>query len=340
MKSMKKRIRLILCALCILSCTSCSVGKTQKAASEEAGIQKESKQYKIGISFPTTELIFRETMKGIVEKTYPAGNTDQRAQVVIYDGESSQKKQNQDIMDMIAAGVDGIVIVPYTMEGPLSIVEYANEKGIPVITVDNCLESSTSAKFVSFVGADHYFMGMQASELLLSALEDKFPEKEKWNVIQLTGVPNSSGAVDRGEAIEEVIGRTPRIQLLGSYNAEFKSVNAKSIVLDCLQVHDDIQGIICQNDLMAEGCYEALKEAGKDGDIVVIGIDGQKSVVEKMVTGGIHGTVLQSPSMINVGVERLCDYLDGEEIEAVYYQKTDKIYPEDAQEFLDKNLPW
>lgn len=97
-------------------------------------------------------------MKELVEAAYPGTQDDGGIEILIYDAGGSQKQQNQDILEMTDLGVDGIVLIPGTMEGCLSSVEYANTKGVPVITVDNRIRSSTSARAVSFVGADHYSM--------------------------------------------------------------------------------------------------------------------------------------------------------------------------------------
>jgi len=298
------------------------------------------KQYIIGISFPTTELIFRATMKDIIAREYPKGNTNKRAQVIIYDGMNSQKKQNEDLLSMITSDLDGIVLIPYTTEGSLSLVRYANDKQIPIITVDNGIDEQVDAGVISYVGADHKLMGKQAAELFIDALKEYYPNKEHWNVIQLTGIPGSSGAIERGISIDSTFTNEKRINLLGSFNAEFRADNAKSVIEDCLDIYDDINGVICQNDLMAEGCYEAVKNAGKLGNIVIVGIDGQKSVVDRIGKDGIYGTVIEYPKMIEVGIELLCDYLDGKKIDDVYYQKTDKISPSNVQYYIENNLPW
>ena len=130
------------------------------------------------------------------------------------------------------------------------------------------------------------------------------------------------------------------MELVGIYNAEFTTLHAKSVMEDCLEIYGEIDGVICQNDLMALGCYEALREAERLGDIALIGIDGQKDVVEKMVTGGIDGTVIQYPDMILTGIRKLLDALDGREPEPEYIQETDKIRVKDAERYLEETRPW
>lgn len=326
-------IGVILSLLPIAGCSRAGEEQPEPPAAREG-------YYTIGVSMPTTRLAYRKAMKELVEKAYPESGERLRAEIILCDADGSQKQQNQDILNMADSGVDGIVLVPNTMEGCLSSVEYANTKGIPVITVDNRIRSSPSARVVSFVGADHYSMGKEAALLFLQILEERFPDKEEWNVIQLTGIPDSSGTIDRGQAIADVLAGSSRIHVLGEYDGEFTVKNAKSVMEDCLLIYDNIDGVICQNDNMAEGCYQALREAGADGQIAVVGIDGQKSTLKIMAEGGIHGTVLQHPSMILDGIEYLCDYLDGKTLNDFYYEPTDTITVENADYYLEHDLSW
>ena len=324
----------------LLAAASCSGGGSQTMPDPSAQAGEGKKQYVIGVSIPTTDLAFRRTMFEMVKEAYPEGNTDKRAQVLVYDGKNSQKQQNQDIKDLIEQGVDSIVVDSYTTEGILSVIKYANERGVPIMAVDDRMETNSSAQVVSFVGSDHTKMGNQAAEMLLRGLKETYPEEETWNVLELTGIPGSAGAMDRGEGIHEVLDQEERVHLLGSYNGEFAEENAASIMEDCLGVYDEIHAVICQNDLMAEGCYREIEKAGKVGEILIVGFDGQRSVVEKIREGGIYGTVLEPPDMAVTAVEKLCDYLDGEELSPVYYQESIPIYPEDAERFLKENLAW
>ena len=156
----------ILYTICILCMTGCR--RAQPLRQDLPSNERES--YRIGLSLPTTQLIYRKAMKELVEAAYPGTQDDGGIEILIYDAGGSQKQQNQDILEMTDLGVDGIVLIPGTMEGCLSSVEYANTKGVPVITVDNRIRSSTSARAVSFVGADHYSMGKDAATLFLRLL--------------------------------------------------------------------------------------------------------------------------------------------------------------------------
>lgn len=327
----------VLWLLLLLLCGGCA-GKTGLSSNGPDVPAGEDRLPLIGVSFPTTSLDFRKAMYHLLEEY--AVQEDRKADLILLDGENSQRKQNQDLISLVDQPVDGIILIPYTMEGPIPAIQYANDQGVPVLTLDNRIEVASSAFTVGYVGADHYLMGLQAGELLVASLEEYFPDAELWNVVYLTGIPNSSGEVDRNTGIQQAISQNSRIQLLGEYNGAFTSIYAQSILDDCLNIYPDLHGVICQNDLMAEGCYLALEDHGLAGEVVVIGIDGQRSVVEKITQGNIAGTVIQYPSMVLQAIDDMCAFLQGEKLSYYNYQPTDPITRENAQEYLNQELPW
>ena len=107
-----------------------------------------------------------------------------------------------------------------------------------------------------------------------------------------------------------------------------------------VKVPEEIHGVICQNDLMAEGCVYALEAKGMAGSISVIGIDGQRSVAEKIAEGEIDGTVWQNPEMAVDAVKRLTDYLEGDLRSGNIYTEIVPLTPDNVQEYLDEGLAW
>jgi ribose transport system substrate-binding protein len=346
---MKKLLGILLVLCLVFGMVACGAPATDTEVKEEQqetggqqapadeSVAAAAESYNFGLSLPSLEFTFFATMKTAVEKQYP---TD-RIQITVYNAENNQEKQNKDIEDMISKGVDGIVLIPITVEGAVPAIKYANEKDVPVITVDRAVTPETGVETVSFVGSDHYPMGVQAAEMLIQALEEKFPDAEKWNVVELEGTPGASAAIERGSGIKDTIAAEPRINLVSSLNGEFSTTTATSVAEDVLTANPDLHGFICQNDMMAEGCYQALVNANRLGEIVIIGIDGQLSTVQKIVEGNIHGTVIQYPDRMAIkGIELLADSLDGKTVEDTVFVPTEAIPPSEAKRFVDEGLAW
>ncbi len=307
-----------------------------KNPNEETTKPNDDKGYQIGVSIPSLEYTFFAQMETEINKVYPTDNV----KVTVYDGENNQEKQNKDVEDMITMGYDGIVIIPITVEGAAPAIAYANEKKVPVITVDREVTADAGVEVIGFVGADHVPMGEGSAELLIAALEKMYPNEEKWNVIELEGTQGASATLLRGKGIHNVLDKDPRINLISSLDANFSTTEALSIAEDCLTANENLHAFIGHNDDIAIGCYQALVNVNKVGKVAITGIDGTLACVEKVADGGIQGTVIQFPAMVTLGVETLVKYLDGEDIEFYNYYPTEKIGPEDAQRFIDEGKPY
>jgi len=306
------------------------------APAADAPAAEEGGAYKIGISIPSAEMTFFATMQTEIENAFP---TD-RIEATVYDAENSQEKQNKDVEDMITMGYDGIVLIPITVEGAAPAIAYANEKGIPVITADRQVTPDLGVEVIGFVGSDHVPMGRGAGELLVEALEAKFPDAEKWNVIEIEGTQGSSAQIDRGKGIHEIIDANDRVNVIASLDGDFLTTNALSIAEDSLIANPDLHGFICHNDNMADGVYQALVNANRVGDVVIIGIDGQAATVQNIVDGGIQGTVIQYPRMVVMATELMADHLDGKTIDEVSFYPTDKCGPADAAAAIAEGKAW
>lgn len=338
-----KKIILVVLAVCMIFAFAACSDQASSGQGEDSTAQNDksseegAKTYHFGLSVPSLEFTFFAAMKTAMEKEFPRDNIE----VIVYNGENNQEKQNKDIEDMISKGLDGIVLIPITVEGAVPAIKYANDNNVPVITVDRAVTPDTGAVTVSFVGSDHYPMGLQAGEMLIQALEEKFPDAEQWNVVELEGTPGSSAAIDRGRGINDAIAEDSRVKVIAALNGEFATTTATSIAEDVLTANPDLNAFVCHNDMMAEGCYQALINANRLGEIVVIGIDGQRSTVEKIAEGNIHGTVIQYPDRMAIkGIELLKSYIEGEQVDEINFVATEQIPPSDAQRYIDENLTW
>ena len=136
--------------------------------------QEESGRYRIGVSLPHTDSVYRSAMKSLAEQEYQDSD---RVELILMDGEGSQKKQNENLRDLIDGGVDALVLVPTTLSGPVPMVRYANEREIPVVVVDDSLDMTQGISVVSLVTSDNETIGYMAADLLIQGLKENYPKR-------------------------------------------------------------------------------------------------------------------------------------------------------------------
>ena len=84
---------------------------------------------------------------------------------------------------------------------------------------------------------------------------------------------------------------------------------------DILASNPDIVAVFAENDNMALGAASAIEEAGKKGEILVFGFDGNDSAVEAIKDGTMAGTIAQQPVEIGkLGIDLAIQKINGEEL--------------------------
>ena len=105
---------------------------------------------------------------------------------------------------------------------------------------------------------------------------------------------------------------------------------------DILVAHPDITLLVAENDAMGMGALKAIQEAGKSGNILVVGFDGQKEAYELIKAGKFSATALNSPKeLARLVVESVVKYLDGEQLDKVIHTPAVLITKDNVDRYYD-----
>ena len=106
---------------------------------------------------------------------------------------------------------------------------------------------------------------------------------------------------------------------------------------DILVAHPYVNVLFAENDAMAMGAAKAIKEVGKEKDIVVIGVDGQKEAYEMIKVGTFAATAQNSPKILGqLVVQALVRFLNGDTtIEKTIFTPSVLISKENVDSFYD-----
>lgn len=301
MKDLKKMLALSLVVfLAVGVLVGC--GASQETAPEEeqetAG-DVESKG-KIGLVISTLNNPFFVTLKeGVEEKAEELGY-----ELIVLDSQDESSKELSNVEDALEQGVDVLLINPVDSDAVANAVKLANDKDIPVITLDR---SASEGEVATHIASDNVAGGKMAAEFIIDKLDGK------GKIVQLQGIPGASAARDRGKGFEEAIKDTD-FELIASQPADFDRQKGMSVMENILQAHPEIDAVFCQNDEMALGAIQAIEAAERDG-ILVVGFDATDDAVEAVDEGKLGATIAQQPEVIgSSGVEYADKLLSGEDI--------------------------
>jgi len=183
-------------------------------------------------------------------------------------------EQLSQIEDVVVKKPDAIVFTPVDYKAMVPGVEKINAANIPLI---NITDRSAAGKFIAFVGADDYSLGLETGRYLLKAVGGK------GNVVIIEGVKGSLTNIDRVRGFNDALKENPGVKLLASQPGNYQRLQALQVMENLIQSHPQIDGVLAANDAMAMGAIEALEGANRTAQ--VIGINGTKEAVDAIKAG-------------------------------------------------------
>ncbi|QDU41187.1 D-ribose-binding periplasmic protein precursor [Maioricimonas rarisocia] len=204
------------------------------------------------------------------------------------------------VEEMVASGVDAIVIAPADSKALVPVLKRAQDEGIVVINIDNRLDSDVLADQgtnVPFVGPDNREGARKVADHLAGQLE------QGDHVVVLEGIRTSFNGQQRRLGFEDAM-QGAGIEIVDSQSAQWEMSQANQIASSMLSEHPDIKAILACNDSMALGAMAAVKAAGRTGEVEIIGFDNISAVQEAIREGRILATADQHGDQLAVyGIE-------------------------------------
>jgi ribose transport system substrate-binding protein len=214
--------------------------------------------------------------------------------------------QQTPIVDAVAAkSPDAILIAPTDTKAlfaPISAAA-ANSK---IVLVDTTLDDPSMA--VSQIASDNVGGGVTAGETLLELIGGK------GKVMVVNVKPGISTTDQRGQGFEQAVKGKPGVEYLGQEYSQDDPAIAAQIVTSTLSKHPDLKGIFATNLFSAEGAASGLRQAGKLGDVKIVGFDAGPKQVKDLEDGLVQALIAQKPADIgSQGVEQAYAALEGQE---------------------------
>jgi ribose transport system substrate-binding protein len=192
--------------------------------------------------------------------------------------------QRRIVDDLIAAGLDGMAISPVDPANQTDMINSAAKQAL-VFTQDSDAPDSDRA---CYVGTDNRAAGRQAGEELKKAL----PNGGK--VMVFVGMIDAQNAKERFEGIKEAIAGS-KIEIVDVRTDKTDRVAAKSNVSDTLVKYPDIAGLVGLWSYNGPAILNAVKEAGKAGQVKIVCFDEEDETLAGVKEGAIFSTIVQQP---------------------------------------------
>ena len=232
--------------------------------------------------------------------------------LVFTDAATDLAKQASDIEDMVAQGIDYLVVAPQEEDGLQAALKSAMDAGIPVILVDRGINGEAGTDYTTAIMSDFVWEAEQIANVFIEDGEGK------GNVVILQGTQGATSTIDRQEGFMNAIADTELV-VIADQVAEYTMDKGQEVMENILQAQgDEIDYVYCHNDDMALGAIKAIEAAGyvPGEDIKVAGIDGPKAAMEAIIAGKELASCTCSPLFGPVTFETIAKLAAGEEVPA------------------------
>lgn len=268
------------------------------------------------------------------------------ADVIVQNANNQQNVQNQQIRSLVEKGVDVLIVIPVDSSGCAAAVQAARGEGVRVIAYERMILKTDVDLYISFDNVD---LGRQMGRGLLANMDEG-------NILLVNGDAGdrNSELYRQGymEALEPGLAQGD-LRIVREVSAEnWTKETAYDAVVALLNEGETLQGIIAENDSLAEMAIQALAERGRASETVVVGQDGDLGAYQRIVLGVQAATVYKDYEVLArkaaLAAYRLANEREvfsrgtvsnGENEIPCYYLETTLITRENIQEeIIDKQV--
>jgi ribose transport system substrate-binding protein len=262
------------------------------------------KEIVIGASLLTQQHPFYVSLKNAMEEEAKAEGVNLQVSVANQD----LNKQLSDIEDFITKGVDAIILSPVDSKGVAGAISKAKAANIPVVTVDI---AANGVEPDAHVATDNYEGGKMAGEEMAKAIGEK-------GKVAIIDYPTVQSVIDRVNGFKEAIAKYPNIEIV-AIQPGITRPEALTAAQNMIQANGDLAGIFGFGDDAALAAVAAIKSAGKEDQIKVIGFDGMEEARNAVKNEkSFYSVITQHPDQIGkLGVQAAVKIIKKETVEKV-----------------------
>jgi len=213
--------------------------------------------------------------------------------------------------------------------------------GTPVVNIDSPVGANAAKQagldISTYIGTDNVAAGGMAADTMADLVKSG-------KVGVIGGISGDATSNARVEGFTKGAQGFTALQTVAGDWDRSKALNAAE---DLMRANPDIKGFFAANDQMALGIAQAVKNAGKKGQIAIVGVDGIEDALAAVKSGDISATVSQYPYTIGqLGVEACLAASKGKSlpadvkapvqvVTAANVAKAEKNFPEPVESYND-----
>lgn len=263
--------------------------------------------------YHTKPKLFGATYMTMNNEFYKVVNNQIRTQVekngdrlITLDPALDQKKQNEQIKQLVERKVDAIFLNPVDWKHVESGLKAAKKAKIPVIVIDS--QVSRDDLVTMTIVSDNYKAGVLCAKEMMK-------QRKQANIVLLTHQAAKS-AVDRINGFLDTIKGNKNYKIIASADTQGQIERALPKVDKIVDRYDNIDVVMGLNDPAAMGALAALDSKNAREGVLVYAVDGSPEGKKLIKEGMMTGTAAQSPKqMADTAINAAYQVISGKKVE-------------------------
>ena len=247
----------------------------------------------IGVSMA----LFDDNFLTVVRASMKARAQQLDAAIQFEDAQNDIGRQLNQVQNFIAQRVDAIIVNPVDTDATPRMTRLAVAARIPLVYVNRLPADKPLPPGVAFVGSDETQSGT------LQMLEVCRLLDGKGDIVIMMGELTNQSARQRTQDVYDVIARPQcrGIQVLAKQTANWRRTEAADLMTNWLSAGLRPQAVVANDDEMAIGAIQSLKQAKRLSSTVVAGIDATPDALAALKAGELKVTVYQNGAAQGAG---------------------------------------
>ena len=292
----------------------------------------------IGVSMALFDDNFLTVLRnGIQELADGMDNVD----VQIEDAQNDVARQLDQINNFVASGVDAIIVNPVDTSATQAMTAAAESAGVPLVYVNRePINVETLPDNQAFVASNEIESGTLEAFEICKILRSQ-GKAGGAKAYLMMGELSNQAAVQRTKDVHDILGTDMCnfISLIDEQTANWSREQATSLMTNWLSSGEEFDAVFANNDEMAIGAIQAMKAAGLDMEVIVVGgVDATQDALAAMQAGDLDVTVFQNAAGQGSGaLDAALKLARGEEVEQKVYIPFELVTPANIDNYLAKN---
>lgn len=283
-----------------------------------------AKAANIGVSLSSdTNPFYIAMLKGMQARAAALGHT-----LSVVNAEEDIAKQLNGVNDLIAKGVEGILISPIDARALCSVYTKAKQAGIPMMSI---ARGSACPDQLLHISVDEVKIGGEVAAWTAKKLGGK------GNVAMLSGPAGAQAFINFAKGYADEMAKHPGIKIVFKHEMLLTRENGLKYGEDALVAHPDLKAIYGANDELGLGAAQAVAAAGKKAGVLVTGMNGIPPAVMAVKRGAMDLTVSLNPiAWGNLGIDTMDAQLKGKKFDSKVYVGHVLVDSGNVDKFLPK----